>query len=164
MAGRRPTTTLVRFNEKCAPKNDQTGCIDWIGGKTRNGYGKFHAVVGKNMALSHRWTYELYKGAIPEGLDVCHTCDNRACVNPDHLFTGTRKENMEDAVKKGRLSRVRRVWAENHPMATLNWDNVREIRRLRATGLTLATLSKQFDVSKAQISRIALNQVWKEES
>lgn len=88
-----------RFDEKWEAVTE-SGCWIWTAGLDSRGYGKFR-LPDKQMK-AHRQAYILYKGAIPEGMIVCHTCDVPTCVNPDHLFLGTHKDNMQDKLRKGR--------------------------------------------------------------
>ncbi|MGW2169160.1 HNH endonuclease signature motif containing protein [Streptomyces sp. NPDC001705] len=81
------------------------GCWEWGASRHRNGYGQFH-LPGKRHALAHRASWLLLFGPIPDGLHVLHRCDNRPCVRPDHLFLGTRVDNMQDMAAKGRRGRT----------------------------------------------------------
>lgn len=82
------------------------GCWEWLLGKDRVGYGRLKIQLGSRSAFrfssAHRYAWELWRGPIPDGMNVLHKCDNRACCNPDHLFLGTQQDNMRDMHAKGR--------------------------------------------------------------
>lgn len=143
-------------------------CWEWRGSRVKAGYGIFWK--DRKHLRAHRVSYQLFKGEIQNGLCVCHTCDNRSCVNPDHLFLGTHEENMKDAKMKGRFkSRPARVSintanyhrGSSHHAALINESDVISLRRLRREGWALKSLAKRFGVSWPQAQRIACGTDWK---
>lgn len=109
------TDPFIRFRRKCR-LNLETGCWTWVGGKNKDGYGSFGPGGRSQTELAHRWSYANFVGKIPDGLYVLHHCDSPSCVNPDHLFIGTQKDNVADCIAKGRRAEQRtRVQAELFP-------------------------------------------------
>lgn len=131
------------------------GCWNWTGCTTRFGHGQF-APSRYYKIRAHRYSWELVNGPIPEGLDCCHHCDNPRCVRPDHLFLGTRTDNMRDAARKKRTQR-----REGHWSAKLNQQAADEIRAIRAsTGLSYLKIGARFGVSGATARLVCLRAEW----
>lgn len=126
-------------------------CWIWIDVPSSTGYG--HLSIGsRSFILAHRLSWMIHFGDIPDGLLVCHKCDNKICVNPDHLFLGTGVDNMQDAVSKDKVPR-----GESHSMAVLSDDQVELIREFYVKGsrdFSTYALAKLFGVSQMHISRI----------
>jgi hypothetical protein len=146
-------TVTDRFEEKFIPEPN-SGCWLWEGGIGSSGYAQFW-FNGKTVQSS-RMAYELYKGRLSPKDYVCHTCDNKSCVNPDHLFIGTAQDNMTDKVRKGR-----HVFHESHPNSKLSYVDVARIRDLLATGNdSHAEIALKFGVSRMTITDINNNRTW----
>ena len=131
------------------------GCWEWNKSRTKFGYGKF--VVGHaRWENAHHITYEIYKGTVPSGMLVRHTCDNPPCCNPAHLILGTIADNSKDMVERGRSNT-----GTKHHAATLTDAQVLEIRAKWETGnYTQVALGKEYSISNKQVSKIVKRQRW----
>jgi hypothetical protein len=143
-------TLEERFWEKVdkTPGQGRWGdCWEWDASRFPNGYGQFRVpALGEQYA--HRVAYRLEVGPIPDGYDVCHTCDNPPCCNPRHLFAGTRRENLEDMTRKGR-----RITGETHPNSKLTGEDKVHIRWLVNTSqLTRSETADLYGVSRSLIT------------
>lgn len=147
-----PEIRFWNFVEK-----QKDGCWIWFGNTAENGYGHFQLPNPKVTVLAHRFSYELNTGTkIPEGMEVCHKCDNRACVNPDHLFLGTRKENAMDCVEKGRQAK-----GEKNGKSKLKECEAKEVKRLAIDGkLPQWFIGKIFRISEIQVRKIKNGRTW----
>lgn len=134
----------------------RTGCWEWTGKKATNDYGLF--VVRGQSFLAHRVAYFIANGGLEDAMCVCHKCDNRLCVKPDHLFLGTQKDNMVDMVSKGRDNPAKGLKAAR---AKLGWQTVLTIRGLHKQGKTQKELAETFNVTPKQISVIVNEKQWK---
>jgi len=153
-------TTSERFYEKVKITIVDNDCWLWLGAKNNKGYGQFR--VNGKMELAHRVSWTLNSGKIPRGLNVLHKCDVCACVNPNHLFLGSQKDNIKDCVKKKR-NHVN--WPEHkgekHGMSKLTEKDVKEIREKRKNGEKGTKLAKEYKVSRTTIVDIVYGKLWK---
>lgn len=151
----RPRTPLMERFTALVSKSD--GCWDWGGSKNKNtGYGKvLRGGSGNGSVLAHRASWELHNGPIPDGMCVCHRCDNRSCVNPDHLFLGTHADNSADMVAKGRSTR-----GERGGHRSLTEDDVFSIIDEYKDGVSRAAIAKKHGVAKSTIYHIMERRIW----
>lgn len=155
-----PKTIEVRFWEKAIVRD---GCWGWQGYTNGIGYGiltikRRREGINRNV-YAHRISWEIHKGAIPNGLFVCHTCDNPECTNPEHLWLGTNADNMHDCSLKGRQNGAAKALpGERNPFAKLTEQIVREIRGSDESGVALGA---KFGVCKSLISAIRKRRAWR---
>jgi hypothetical protein len=148
----RPRIPLSEKIERSSVKIPESGCWIWMKSLNHGGYGK--TCLGKELTISaHRASYEAKYGKIPNGLMALHSCDVRSCVNPDHIFLGTQRENMEDKVLKNRQAH-----GEKHGMSKLKEDEAKEIKYSKEDTNILAS---KFNCSKVTIRQIRQGLFWK---
>jgi len=131
-------------------------CWEWQGAKTPRGYGRMF-VTGVRQRQPHRLSWEEANGPIPDGMNVCHKCDNPACIRPSHLFLGTHADNAADRERKGRGNQPK---GERVAGAKLNPEKVREIRALLPHQKD-TEIAKRYGVSGATIWWIRKGQNWR---
>lgn len=142
-------------------------CWEWTGGLAGGGYGHFMYYAAKDwirQVPSHRFVWEMLYGPIPDGLLVCHTCDNRKCVRPSHLWLGTDQDNADDKMRKGRDNLKSRRW---DPVRTsraqakkLTARSALDIRERRRNGASVNVLAGEYGVSRSLIYQIATGRRW----
>lgn len=162
---------LLSHTEECK----FTGCWNCNYATDSDGYTSMR-ILGKSEK-SHRAAYQLWKGRIPLGMLVCHTCDNPRCINPEHLWLGTPRDNMEDKVRKGRQSKVGnrgnvrgdKNGSRTHPgshlgerngRSRLTEEGVRYIRMWALEGFSRKKIAEVFDISYAQVGFVIRATAW----
>lgn len=141
-----------RFLSKIIKNND---CWIWQG-HLHHGYGRFS--IKCKSYIASRAAYILFKGKIPDKLYVCHSCDNPACVNPEHLWLGTDKDNAQDSVIKGRNYYKK---GENHPKAILKNEQVIIIKNKLKNKETITKISKEMNIAFETVKSIKKGKIWK---
>lgn len=145
-------------------RSDPNGCWEWTGRRKPAGYGSLF-IRGKNL-VAHRVAWRLVCGPIPPGMFICHHCDNPPCCNPDHLFIGTARDNVRDAIAKGRKD-YKGGWpgivryGEHNYTARLTRNDVQTIRKRYIKGnITYQQLADEYGVTIGHIGRIINRQQW----
>lgn len=142
-----------------------SGCWEWTGRRTpKMGYGILTVLGRKSPTMAHRLAYEVWRGKIPDGQHVLHGCDNAWCINPDHLFIGTKGDNNKDRDAKGRTARGERIAKSKR--GELAWnaritdEDVRAIRASAAAGVRQSRLAELYRIDQSQISNIVHRKAW----
>lgn len=131
-----------------------SGCWEWNAARFGNGYGAFR-FHGKNIH-AHRASWILKYGEIPSGLFVCHKCDNRKCVNPDHLFLGSNQDNLNDMKSKGRSGR-----GIKNAMHRYSEEVIRRVKEMKVQFFTQKKTAQETGVNKSTISMIWSGKTWR---
>ena len=129
--------------------DEETGCWNFNGCIQSNGYGRI-TFKRKTMG-AHRWSYEAFNGEIPNGFDVCHRCDNKRCVNPSHIFVGTRKVNIVDAKEKGRVAN-----GEKLPQTKVFGERLSEMLSRITRGDKYIDIARDFNMTPQNVGKIAI--------
>ena len=146
-------TVIERFNQKFTI-NPVTKCWVWHGAIGSHGYGMFK---GRTLTTAHRVSYEFFIETIPEGLYVLHSCDNRRCVNPEHLSVGTASRNNFEAYARNRRC-APGLRGLKHPMVKLNEEQVLAIRDDKRS---CSAIALSYSIGRSQVSRIRTGKNWK---
>ena len=138
-------------------KGNENECWEWVAGLDTPGYGIFYPTRRRPIHAS-RYSWEIHNGEIPENICVLHKCDNPPCVNPNHLFLGTKKDNYQDMVTKGRQVVLR---GEESPKSKLKEDDIRSIRQMyKSEKMTQKQLANLFGVTRGLIGHIIQGRIW----
>lgn len=153
-------TDLEHFEMKHVP-DPNSGCFIWTGNVDLEGYGRLTRGPGVSIK-AHRLAYQLFKGPIPEGMIVCHKCDNPTCVNPAHLYAGTFQDNVGDCLRRGRF----RAGGKPHPGERNGRAKLTEVQALSiidryGAGEKASKLAKEFGMTTGAVHRLLKGTSWK---
>ena len=151
------TSVLDRILKRTEPMGE---CLFWTGCVNHKGYGR--VLVDSKNRYTHRIVWSEHYGPIPDGMMVCHKCDNRLCVNVKHLYLGNQETNMADMVRRKRARNGSAIVRhEKHPSAKLQLKDVVKIREAYASGhTTQQMLADQFGISRGQVQKIVTGNAW----
>lgn len=150
----RRRSTIECFWEK-VDKSSPNGCWEWTGCRHPLGYGQMGSGIGRKLIPAHRFAWELENGPIPDGMEICHHCDNPSCVRVSHLFLGTHADNMADRAKKGRCK------GSDAGYAKLTEAQVIEIRQKYVPYIvTFRMLGDEYGVSIGAIASVIWRRNW----
>jgi hypothetical protein len=139
-------------------EKDENDCWNWIGNKSDTGYGRYY--FEDKVQKAHRVSYKLFVGDIPQGKLICHKCNNRLCINPQHLYVGNHKDNYSDAIKAGTVYMKN---GEDNPFAKLKKEQVIKIKELYIPyKVSAQKLANIFRTSRKNILHIVNNETWRE--
>jgi len=152
---------MRNFLTKIKISNYENNCWLWHGCKSENKQTGKHTYgmisLNGKMIPSSRAAYLLFKGDFDPKLEICHKCDNTLCNNPNHLFTGTHQDNMDDMMKKNRRNPP---IGERHAMSKLNWKLVNDLRNDYINNLATSQIQKKYNIESSQFLRIVKNESW----
>jgi len=143
-----------RIKQRTSSLQDKNGCLKWIGSINSRGYGNIR-YKGKTFQV-HRIVYKIYKGRFPEHLYIGHRCNNKSCVNPDHLYPCTHKQNILDAIRDGLMDHA----GIKNGRAVLSEKQVIYARSKESRHVSSCALARKFKVGHTAISDIRLGKTW----
>jgi hypothetical protein len=135
-------------------------CWEWQGAKARSNWRYGHFRLRGQTKSAHRLSFAMHHGEIPDGMFVCHRCDNPPCVNPTHLFAGTHTDNVRDMHSKGRAA-VPCAEGSKNGHTTMDEDTVRSIRARYRLGESQSAIARDLGISHTTVSLMVLRRTWK---
>lgn len=146
-----PEQKIITFWSKVTITSNDDLCWEWKGGIT-DGYGQFASVNGDRRTHRIAWAYPNY--IIPKGMCICHSCDNRLCCNPKHLFIGTYQDNMDDMVKKGRTPKGKGINRQAKRRKISKELELEIIERYKKGDISQKKLAEEYKIAENHVVRL----------